>query len=91
MTKILQPPESSEPIAILVHQVLRQHNALLGVLGCLEELVMAFNDHVCLPDRNCSCHIAPPCGDCEQNMQAREALQSAMACIANPPQPPFDR
>lgn len=34
------------------------------------------------PDRNCSCHISPPCNDCVENSGWREAFEFARAAIA---------
>jgi len=49
--------------------------------AALGQLLMAFDEHVALPDRNCSCHLAPPCGDCETYSFAREAHAEAKALI----------
>ena len=43
------------------------------------EMITAFEEHVALPDKNCSCHISPPCGDCTENDYARETLSEARA------------
>jgi len=50
--------------------------------AALSEILMAFDDHVALPDPACSCHLNPPCGDCETNAHAREARDSAVALLA---------
>lgn len=34
------------------------------------------------PEANCSCHIAPPCGDCVNYSQLREAFEDGRAAIA---------
>ena len=34
------------------------------------------------PDRNCSCHISPPCGDCVDFSSIRGAIEDAKAAIA---------
>lgn len=34
------------------------------------------------PDRNCSCHISPPCGDCVDYSGLREALSDMRAALA---------
>ena len=46
------------------------------------EMITAFEEHVALPDKNCSCHISPPCGDCTENDYARETLSEARAFLA---------
>lgn len=33
------------------------------------------------PDRNCSCHIAPPCGDCVEYSGLREAFADAREAL----------
>jgi len=43
----------------------------------LEGMVQAFEEHVAVPDRNCSCHLNPPCGDCVTWGFAREAVETA--------------
>lgn len=40
----------------------------------VEELVSEVEYMV--PDRNCSCHISPPCGDCEMYSGIREILEN---------------
>lgn len=47
--------------------------------AALNDLLMAFDEHVALPDANCSCHLSPPCGDCETYSFAREAVAQARA------------
>ena len=60
---------------------LRQRDKLNADLArarsLLADMIDAFEEHVCLPEKNCSCHIAPPCGDCEQYSFAREAIDCA--------------
>lgn len=34
------------------------------------------------PAPDCSCHIAPPCGDCTEYGGVREAIESARSAIA---------
>ncbi len=47
---------------------------LLFVLATIEELL----DHVPTPpDRNCSCHISPPCNDCVEHSRLRALLKDA--------------
>lgn len=35
-----------------------------------------------IPDRDCSCHISPPCNDCVDNSGIREAVEFANNAIA---------
>ena len=34
------------------------------------------------PDKNCSCHISPPCSDCVENEELRESLTEASEALA---------
>ncbi len=45
--------------------------------SALDEMVQAFEEHVVLPERECRCHLAPPCNDCVENDFARNALANA--------------
>ncbi|MFY8215132.1 MAG: hypothetical protein ACOVMP_00850, partial [Chthoniobacterales bacterium] len=45
---------------------------LAHLLECIEEP----------PDRNCSCHINPPCSDCVDHGGLREAIEESRAIIA---------
>jgi len=47
----------------------------------VSEMITAFEEHVALPDKNCSCHISPPCSDCTENDYARETLSEARAFL----------
>ena len=55
---------------------------LAKALAALDGLVLAFDEQVALPDANCSCHIAPPCGDCEAYSFARDAYSDAVTTLA---------
>jgi hypothetical protein len=50
------------------------------------ELVVALEDLMGAtgepPDRNCSCHISPPCHDCVEYGGWREALENANSVLA---------
>ena len=45
-----------------IHKV--EIDALKARLALAEELLQGWSGEVDIPDRNCSCHISPPCGDC---------------------------
>ena len=45
--------------------------------ACIEE----FLDHTEVPDANCSCHLAPPCGDCVEYGRIREVRGLANALL----------
>jgi len=55
---------------------------LAGAKMHVAEMITAFEEHVALPDKNCSCHISPPCSDCTENDYARETLSEARAFLA---------
>ena len=51
-----------------------------------DELLVVLKDFVDndeTPDRNCSCHISPPCNDCVDFSWTRELIETARAAIAN--------
>ena len=66
---------AANPAAIL--ELIRQRDAAIGGL----ELFMDVIDPP--PERNCSCHISPPCNDCVENSGLREAFEYAERVIAN--------
>ena len=36
---------------------------------------------IVVPERNCSCHLSPPCNDCLENGALRELVEEARAAI----------
>jgi len=49
--------------------------AMLSMLKWLEEITD-------VPERNCSCHISPPCSDCVEYGAIREAMENTRTLIA---------
>ena len=49
------------------------------LLEALEDLMEMTGEP---PDRNCSCHISPPCNDCVDYSEWRDAFEYARAAIA---------
>ena len=49
------------------------------ILSALTDLLDVIEEP---PERNCSCHISPPCSDCVDNSGLRDALKGARAAIA---------
>jgi hypothetical protein len=49
------------------------------LVGALEDLMEATGRP---PERNCSCHISPPCPDCIDYWDWREALENANSALA---------
>lgn len=47
-----------------------------SLLGLIEELTDALMATV--PDKNCSCHLAPPCNDCVTHSWARELQERSV-------------
>lgn len=47
--------------------------------GALEQLLETMGPP---PERNCSCHISPPCNDCVDYSGVREAIEYAEKLIA---------
>ncbi len=54
---------------------------LLG--SALEDLLNLFDDIVDVPERNCFCHLSPPCSDCTDWGWARDVRKNARECIAS--------
>ncbi len=66
----------------------------------LEGLIEAVENTVSIPERDCSCHLALPCGDCVKWSMLREAMEEARKALvaaaagkvpatsAPPPAPP---
>lgn len=52
-------------------------SAILALAGLAEE----FMDEVDIPERNCSCHISPPCYDCVENAGLREIAKTLRETI----------
>lgn len=50
------------------------------LMAALEALIENVDEP---PDRNCSCHISPPCNDCVDFSSLREAFSQASAAIAS--------
>lgn len=48
-----------------------------SLLGALERLLEVID----VPDANCSCHLAAPCGDCVEFGGLREAVSEARAVV----------
>lgn len=53
------------------------HDSLSSVIVWAEELLSAID----IPEKNCSCHISPPCGDCEQFWNLREITKHLQDAI----------
>jgi len=49
-----------------------------GLLAALKELLVQIPE---VPERNCSCHISPPCNDCVDNSGLRTAIEESRAAI----------
>lgn len=47
---------------------------------CIRDLIQSLGGY--LPDKNCSCHLAPPCGDCVDYGHDRGVFEDAKQTIA---------
>lgn len=65
---------SDERAAAAAHAI-NCHDDLVEALTTLHENVEP------PPEKNCSCHIAPPCGDCVEYDALRDALDRARAIL----------
>jgi hypothetical protein len=57
----------------------RLHEVTQNLLGALKALSDTTGDP---PDRDCSCHISPPCNDCVEYSGWRAAFEFAQRAIA---------
>jgi hypothetical protein len=55
---------------------------LVALLQQLEGALEGFIENDDTPEASCSCHIAPPCGDCVEYAQQRELLSNATEALA---------
>ena len=47
---------------------------------CIRDLIQCLDAY--LPEKNCSCHVAPPCGDCVDYSYDRGVIEDAKQTIA---------
>ena len=66
-------------------EMLRLNNTMRSAL----ETLLEFQS---VPDKNCSCHISPPCSDCTEFAALREAIEDAKIAVGQkmPPVCPTD-
>lgn len=50
------------------------------LLGALEDMLEMSDEP---PERNCSCHLCPPCSDCVDYSGIRDAIKKARTAIAS--------
>lgn len=48
-----------------------------NIQTAIEVLLEELQSHIDIPDKNCSCHLSPPCGDCVDYSSIREAIANA--------------
>ena len=52
-------------------------------MNALESALKVFVDEIVVPDRDCSCHLAPPCNWCVEHSYMAEAVENARALLAD--------
>lgn len=62
--------------AVRLQELTSQRDELAGALR--EAVALLALD---VPDRDCWCHIAPPCSDCVDHSRTREIIDSAKAAL----------
>jgi hypothetical protein len=74
-------PDKDTPVAMA--DVLKQHIAVCPKHPMSELLAICkeIPEHLDAPERNCSCHISPPCEDCIQYEGIREFLERAKSAV----------
>jgi len=60
----------------------REIDRLERANGLLVAACETFTEMVSIPERNCSCHLSPPCRDCEEYGGLREADKAIAAALA---------
>ena len=63
---------ASSEVAALRRQV-EERETTIGAILESSEALMEYVDRP--PERNCSCHISPPCSDCVENSHLRGAFE----------------
>lgn len=51
-------------------------------VGAYMELLQDLTEFIDVPEKNCSCHLSPPCGDCVEYAGIRETIESANQILA---------
>lgn len=70
------------PLAVDRVAALRAHVARSS--GALSRALSDFIENTDVPERNCSCHISPPCNDCVEYAGIRELIAGAKAALHSP-------
>lgn len=65
---------------VLDAQKVREGEILRRASAALEYMLENFDTDI--PERNCSCHISPPCSDCVDYSGLREAIKNAKGSMA---------
>lgn len=73
-TPIDNGPSSVSALANNLALAMKERNRLLA--AC--ELVL---ENITAPEKNCRCHVAPPCNDCVENEGKREALKAVREAV----------
>lgn len=60
----------------------RDAHALMARIKSLEVLLDCADDELYAPERNCSCHISPPCNDCVNHGGVRGLKENIKAALA---------
>jgi predicted nuclease with TOPRIM domain len=63
-------------------ELLAKIEMLMNEASILRDLIKEMNDEINPPERNCSCHISPPCSDCVDHEHARELKARAESYIS---------
>lgn len=71
----MNDPESNRVRAALTQQFAETINRLILRIGALEESIEMLLPRI--PEKNCSCHLHPPCSDCVDYGWLRE-IQSLL-------------
>ena len=72
--------DEEKPLAIYQNEIRKIHQPPAPI-DRLIELLERFADEDDTPEKNCSCHISPPCGDCVDYSHLRELYADARKAI----------
>lgn len=67
--------ETARQMTIHQDDIWKERNELLASLKDVLE-------NIDIPEKNCCCHISPPCNDCVENGGMREVVESSKSVIA---------
>lgn len=81
-TKLVETNIEAERLRVDNVELLAKIEMLMNEASILRDLIKELSDEINPPERNCSCHIFPPCSDCVDHEHARELKKRAESYIS---------